>query len=102
MIDIGIKAEDARYLQPQSLQTKIVVTFNARALLHFLELRCCKRSQWEVQTMANLMLKEVKKVAPIIFSSAGATCFTQKICWEGKMSCGLYEKIQDAEVRSRV
>lgn len=102
MIDVGIKAEDARYLQPQSLQTKIVVTFNARALLHFLELRCCKRSQWEVQTMANLMLKKVKKVAPIIFSSAGATCFTQKICWEGKMSCGLYEKIPNAEVRSRV
>jgi thymidylate synthase (FAD) len=52
--------------------------------------------------MANLMLKEVKKVAPIIFSSAGATCFTQKICWEGKMSCGLYKKIPNAEVRSRV
>lgn len=102
MIDAGIKAEDARYLQPQSLQTKIVVTFNARALLHFLELRCCKRAQWEVQTMANLMLSEVKKVAPIIFASAGATCFTQKICWEGKMSCGLYEKIKGAEVRSRV
>lgn len=101
MTDIGIKAEDARYLQPQSLQTKIVVTFNARALLHFLELRCCRRAQWEVQMMANLMLKEVKKVAPTIFANAGATCTTQKICWEGKMSCGLYEKIPGAQVRSR-
>lgn len=102
MIDAGIKAEDARYLQPQSLQTKIVVTFNARALLHFLELRCCRRAQWEVQAMANLMLHEVKKIAPTIFSNAGPTCITQKICWEGKMSCGLYEKIKGAEVRSRI
>lgn len=102
MTDLGIKAEDARYLQPQSLQTKIVVTFNARALLHFLELRCCRRAQWEIQIMANLMLKTVKKVAPTIFASAGATCTTQKICWEGKMSCGLYKTIKGAEVRSRV
>ncbi len=102
MIDIGIKAEDARYLQPQSLQTKIVVTFNARALLHFLELRCCRRAQWEIQIMANLMLKEVKKVAPTIFANAGPTCMTQKICWEGKMTCGLTDKIPGSEVRSRI
>ena len=102
MTDAGIKAEDARYLQPQSLQTKMVVSFNARALLHYLELRCCRRAQWESQMMANLMLKEVKKVAPTIFANAGATCTTQKICWEGKMSCGLYEKIPGAQVRSRV
>lgn len=102
MIDLGIKAEDARYLQPQSLQTKIVVTFNARALLHFLELRCCRRAQWEVQMMANLMLKEVKKVAPIIFANSGPTCITQKICWEGKMACGLEKKIPGCEVRSRM
>lgn len=102
MTDAGIKAEDARYLQPQSVQTKIVVTMNARALLHFLELRCCKRAQWEIQTLANLMLKEVKKVAPIIFEKAGATCVSQGICWEGeKMTCGLYKTIKGAEVRSR-
>lgn len=102
MTDKGIKAEDARYLQPQSLQTKIVVTMNARALLHFFELRCCKRAQWEIQQLANLMLKEVKKVAPIIFEKAGASCVTQKICWEGERSCGLYKTVKGAEVRSRV
>ncbi len=103
MTDAGIKAEDARYLQPQSVQTKIVVTMNARALLHFLELRCCRRAQWEIQQLANLMLKEVKKVAPIIFEKAGATCISQGICWEGeKMSCGLYKTIKGAEVRSRI
>ncbi|HBP51044.1 MAG: Thymidylate synthase ThyX [Candidatus Shapirobacteria bacterium GW2011_GWE1_38_10] len=103
MTDKGIKAEDARYLQPQSLQTKIVVTMNARALLHFLELRCCKRAQWEIQQLANLMLREVRKVAPIIFEKAGASCVTTGICWEGeKMSCGLYKDIKGAEVRTRI
>jgi thymidylate synthase (FAD) len=103
MTDKGIKAEDARYLQPQSLQTKIVVTMNARALLHFFELRCCKRAQWEIQQMANLMLAEVRKVAPIIFEKAGASCVTTGICWEGeKMSCGLYREIKGAEVRTRI
>lgn len=103
MTDKGIKAEDARYLQPQSVQTKIVVTMNARALLHFFELRCCKRAQWEIQQLANLMLAEVRKVAPIIFEKAGASCVTTGICWEGeKMSCRLYKKIKGGEVRSRV
>lgn len=103
MIEKGIKAEDARYLQSQSLQTKIVVTMNARALLHFFELRCCKRAQWEIQQLANLMLGEVKKVAPIIFEKAGASCMTTGVCWEGeKMSCGLYKNIKGAEVRTRI
>jgi thymidylate synthase (FAD) len=102
MTDKGIKAEDARYLQPQSVEVKIVVTMNARALLHFFELRCCKRAQWEVQEMANLMLKEVRKVAPIIFAKAGPSCLTEKICWEGERSCGLYKTIKGAEVRTRI
>jgi thymidylate synthase (FAD) len=53
--------------------------------------------------MANLMLAEVKKVAPIIFEKAGASCVTSGICWEGeKMSCGLYKNIKGAEVRTRI
>lgn len=103
MTDKGIKAEDARYLQPQSIQTKIVVTMNARALLHFFELRCCRRAQWEIQQLANLMLEQVRKVAPIIFEKAGSSCVTTGICWEGeKMSCGLYKNIKGAEVRTRI
>jgi thymidylate synthase (FAD) len=102
MTDKGIKAEDARYLQSQSVEVKIVVTMNARALLHFFELRCCKRAQWEIQELANLMLVRVRKVAPTIFEKAGPTCLTEKICWEGEKSCGIYKNIKGGEVRSRV
>ena len=86
--DAGILAEDARYILPNAAETKIVVTMNARSLLHFFELRCCNRAQWEIREMANKMREEVKKVAPIIFMNAGPTCETSRTCHEGKMSCG--------------
>lgn len=102
LIDLGVKAEDARYCQPQSLKTKIVVTMNCRALLHFFNLRCCRRSQWEIQQLANKMLKLVKTKAPIIFENAGPTCISEGICWEGNMSCGLWKTIKGAELKTRI
>lgn len=102
MVEKGIAAEDARYLQPQSLQIKAVVTMNARELLHFFNLRCCRRAQWEIQELANKMLGLTRKVAPTIFETAGPSCVTEKICWEGKMSCGRWKTIKGAEVRSRI
>ena len=100
MMEAGIKAEDARYVQPQSIQTKVVITMNARALLHFFELRCSRRAQWEIQRMANLMLAQAKKVAPVIFEKAGPTCLNSGICYEGDLSCGLYKALK-GEVRAR-
>ena len=35
MTEAGIPAEDARYIPPNATETKIVVTMNARSLLHF-------------------------------------------------------------------
>ncbi len=102
MVERGIPAEDARYLQPQSLQIKAVVTMNARELLHFFNLRCCRRAQWEIQELANRMLMLARKAAPTIFETAGPSCLTEKICWEGKMSCSRWQNIKGAEVRSRV
>lgn len=92
-VDEGILAEDARYILPNATETKVVITMNARSLLHFFELRCCNRAQWEIRAMANLMLQEVRKVAPIIFMNAGPTCETSRICHEGKMSCGKLQEL---------
>jgi len=98
----GIAAEDARFVLPNAAETKIVVTMNARELLHFFELRLCQRAQWEIKALAEAMLGEVKKVCPIIFAVAGPTCETQKICWEGKFSCGKWKKIKEGEARERI
>ncbi|MCD4740502.1 FAD-dependent thymidylate synthase [archaeon] len=83
----GVPTEDARYLLPNAMHTSIVVTMNARALLNFFKLRCCNRAQWEIRQLADLMLAEVKKVAPTIFENAGPGCVNGG-CPEGKFSCG--------------
>ncbi len=86
--EMGIAAEDARYILPNATETKIVCTFNARSLLNFFSLRCCTRAQWEIRTLANKMLAECQKVAPVIFENAGPTCVFEGVCHEGAMSCG--------------
>ena len=88
LVDLGVHQEDARYVLPNAAETKILVTMNARSLLHFFNLRCCYRAQWEIREMANLMLAEVQKVAPTLFKNAGASCVNTGRCPEGEMTCG--------------
>jgi len=87
LLDMGVAPEDARYLLPNAMETKIVVTMNVRELLHFLELRCCKRAQWEIRDLALAMLELAEPTAPYIFLDAGASC-RRGPCREGKMTCG--------------
>lgn len=87
LLAAGIPAEDARYLLPNAMETKIVVTMNIRELLHFLELRCCKRAQWEIRELALSMLELAEPTAPYIFLDAGASC-RRGACREGTMTCG--------------
>jgi len=101
LIELGIPAEDARMLLPNACETKIVVTMNARALFNFFEERLCNRAQWEIRIMAGMMLKELRKVAPLIFKYAGSTCTTEKICWQGKLHCGKPDKDKTIELRER-
>lgn len=86
MVDAGIPAEDARYVTPQAVPTKLMMTMNARELLHFFSLRTCNRAQWEIRKMADEMLKVCRKVSPEIFSKAGPGCVSGK-CTEGR-PCG--------------
>ncbi len=87
LIDSGAPAEDARYVLPNAMETKIVVTMNLRELLHFFELRCCKRAQWEIREVALAMLALAESTAPYLLMDAGASC-RRGPCREGKMTCG--------------
>lgn len=88
LVNMNIPKEDARYVLPNATETKIIVTMNARSLFNFFSLRCCTHAQWEIRQLANLMLIEVQKVAPILFKNAGASC-KKGYCPEGERSCGL-------------
>ena len=79
--------EDARFVLPNACTTKIIVTMNARTLMHFFRLRCCDRAQWEIREVAREMLRLAAGVAPTLFAKAGPSCVNGS-CTEGKMSCG--------------
>ena len=87
LLELGVPAEDARYLLPNASESKIVITMNVRELLHFFSLRCCNRAQWEIREMAHRMLELARPTAPYIFLDAGAGC-VRGACPEGKMTCG--------------
>lgn len=84
----GVPKEDARYVTPQAACTKLIVTMNARELMHLFELRTCNRAQWEIRRMADLMLEECTVAAPEMFKNAGCACMQGKPCPEGKNTCG--------------
>lgn len=86
-LELGVANEDARMILPNACCTRMMVTMNIRALLHFFQLRCCQRAQQEIRDMAYAMLKECKKVSPVLFKHAGPTC-VKGYCPEGSMSCG--------------
>lgn len=86
---VGEKAyEDARFVLPQAVETKVVITMNCRELLHFFAQRCCQRAQWEIRALANEMLEICRKELPPVFENGGAKCERLGYCPEGKFSCG--------------
>ncbi len=93
----GIKGEsanqDARFVLPNAAETKIMVTMNARELLHFFRQRCCNRAQWEIRAMAEEMLKLAKNAAPTLFHKAGPGCLYSP-CPEGEYTCGKIKEVR--------
>ena len=87
--------EDARFVLPNAAATRLVMTMNARELMHFFSLRCCNRAQWEIREMAWQMLALCKQAAPALFEHAGPACVSGE-CPEGKNTCG-----KAAEVREK-
>lgn len=86
--------EDARFVLPNASETKMVMTMNARELLHFFRLRCCNRAQWEIRALARAMVAEVYPVSPALFAKAGPSCVSSN-CPEGKMSCGRMQEVRE-------
>ena len=89
-------AEDARFVLPGAAATQIVMTMNARELLHFFGLRMCNRAQWEIRALAWKMYELVYPTAPAIFAHGGPSCANGH-CPEGLRGCG-----KAAEMRARL
>ncbi len=100
----GIKGEaanqDARFVLPNAAETKIMITMNARELLHFFRQRCCNRAQWEIRAMATEMLRLVSGIAPTVFSGSGPGCVSGP-CPEGEYTCGKAVEVRERFKRLR-
>ena len=91
LIDLGIEPEDARFVLPNASKTRIVMTMNCVALLHFFNLRSCSLAQWEIRNLSNKILSICKSKLPIVFKGAGSRCISLGYCPESsKRSCGKY------------
>jgi thymidylate synthase (FAD) len=69
------------------------MSMNARELLHFFHLRCCRRAQWEIRDMAREMLRLARNAAPLLFANAGPACLSGN-CPEGRMTCGAIDEVR--------
>ncbi|MBQ8108796.1 MAG: FAD-dependent thymidylate synthase [Clostridia bacterium] len=86
-LSLGLSAQDAGYFAMSGHQLDILMSMNARELLHFMKLRTCARAQWEIRGVAGRMLALLQEELPELFGCYGASCRLGP-CPEGKMSCG--------------
>ena len=66
-LETGASFEEARYLLPQGVNTKLVVTGNFLAWYEYLPKRLCRRAMPEHRELAELIKQELGKTCPEIF-----------------------------------
>jgi len=63
LLDMGMRAEDARYVLPEATKTNLTCGMNAREFLHFVQLRTSKRASKEIQDLAWAMVAAARGVS---------------------------------------
>lgn len=84
---LGLSAENLSYFAMSGHEIDLMLTMNAREIVHFMKLRTCRRAQWEIRGVAWKMLDALSESCPEVFSHIGPSCVYGK-CPEGRMSCG--------------
>jgi thymidylate synthase (FAD) len=64
MTSLGVPKEDARYVLPNAIKTKLVMSVTARSLMHIVWQRTALQAQWEIRDVANEMLRLAKEATP--------------------------------------
>ena len=74
----------------------IITTMNARELMLYIKLRSCRRAQWEIQKITVNMLNALRGHFPQLFNNMGPSCFVNRYCPEGKLTCGKMNEVIEA------
>ncbi|MBU4487220.1 MAG: FAD-dependent thymidylate synthase [Candidatus Delongbacteria bacterium] len=69
----------SQYILTNAHRRKLLMKMNFRELYHFMSLRLDEHAQWDIRNTAELMLKELEKVAPLsTLMCCGKSDFTNK------------------------
>jgi thymidylate synthase (FAD) len=84
--------EDARFCLLEACETSGTWGFTYEALEHFMNMRLCSRSQWEIRQLANEMRKAVLEIFPEWKDRLQPICEKLSYCPEDKCCGRKYKK----------
>ncbi|WP_435333417.1 FAD-dependent thymidylate synthase [Haloarchaeobius sp. TZWWS8] len=67
LLDLGMPPEDARFVLPIGTEVNMVMSMNARMLMHVADMRAAADSQWEIREMTEKVLDLAAEWCPITF-----------------------------------
>jgi len=68
MVAAGVPKEDARYILPSAIKTKLVMTLSARSLMHMIWQRTALQAQWEIRELATTLHELVQEATPELWT----------------------------------
>ena len=68
LLDLGMAPEDARFVLPIGTKVNIVLSTNARMLMHVADMRAAADSQWEIRDLTERILDLAAEWCPITFA----------------------------------
>jgi len=68
MVVAGVPKEDARYILPGAIKTKLVMTLNARSLMHLVWQRTALQAQWEIRELAATLHMLAQEATPELWT----------------------------------
>ncbi|MFB6304378.1 MAG: FAD-dependent thymidylate synthase [Haloferacaceae archaeon] len=67
LLELGMPPEDARFVLPIGTAVNVVMSMNARMLMHVADMRAAADAQWEIRRMTEEMLDLAAEWCPVTF-----------------------------------
>lgn len=68
LLDLGMAPEDARFVLPIGTEVNMVLSMNARMLMHVADMRAAADSQWEIRQLTEEILDLAAAWCPVTFA----------------------------------
>ena len=68
LVAASVPKEDARYILPGAIKTKLVMTLSARSLMHMVWQRTALQAQWEIRELAVTLRRLAQEATPELWT----------------------------------